>query len=224
MAAVLSIPRRQYAAFKKLAGLSEQQFGDLVKGLNDAPPSVSPLRLSERLSRLVTSIPPEDINGFVVMLCGLYPAKENNRKSAEQIAIDIKDTLLDDMKPGFDSEKIALIERRMRALLSIDKAIAVTAKALDVVTEHNNVFCGSKIYSDIRPIFSADADSIVGGVIVHNLNVSYHQGSDHKEFFAALEDDDLVELKEAIDRAEKKSKQLKATLQKSGVHCLDDGD
>src|SRR6266581_2895358 len=118
MAAVLSIPRRQYTAFKKLSALSEPQFGDFVNGLNSVSPSVSPLRLTESLARLVKSIPEEDLGGFVSMLCGLYPAKENNHKSAEQISTDIKDTILEENKPGFDPDKVALIERRMRTLLS----------------------------------------------------------------------------------------------------------
>jgi hypothetical protein len=222
MPAIIQIPKRQYSALKKLSGLTEAQFADLVNGIDQIPPSFSLDAFSSRLAKKVGSISEEDIHAYVLMLCGLYPAKETRGKTADEIAADIKVTIESEMPPGFNSENISIIEARARKLLSIDKGIAITAKAADVATEHNNVFCGSKIYSDIRPIFSTTADAIVGAVVVHNLNISYHQGIDHREFYVALDGNELVELKETIERAEEKTRQMRAAILKAGIVDLEE--
>jgi hypothetical protein len=219
--AILNIPESQGAIFRKLSELTEPQLADLVKGLGEIGPSLSVESFWDRLAAMVTSIPPEDMEEYVQLLCGLYPVMENHQKSAQKVASDIKETLKTIERFGFTPEEAALVASRMEKLLGIGKAIAVTAKALDVATEHQNVFCGVKIYSDIRPIFSPSADSIAGAVVVHNLNISYHQGRDHKEAYFALDNSELDDLKMVIERAEKKAKQLQAMITKCGIDYLE---
>ena len=158
------------------------------------------------------------------MLCGLYPAKENHEKTAEAIAADVRSTLESEMPAVLSKESISIIESRVRKLLSINKGIAVTAKASDVATEHKNVCCTSKIFSDIRPIFSATADEIMGAVVIHNLNISYHTEGDVREFFVALNADDLTEIKDVVERAEKKAMQMKLALSRAGIAHLGEED
>ena len=109
----------------------------------------------------------------------------------------------------------------MEKLLSVDRAIAITAKARAVAAEQHNVFCGVKIYSDIRPIFSAAADSIPGALVLHNLKIRYHQSGEQKEIYFALENSELNDLRMAVERAEKKAKQLRAVIAKSGIDYLE---
>jgi hypothetical protein len=50
-------------------------------------------------------------------------------------------------------------------------------------------------------------------VIVHLLKLGYHSAAQkHQEFFVSLDSDDLRTLRNLIDRAEAKSKSLKASL------------
>ncbi len=87
--------------------------------------------------------------------------------------------------------------------------------------EQPHVFGHARILSDIRSVFTASADSIAGGFIVHNLTIHYFHNGDHKEFFVALDNDDLNVLKEAIQRAEQKTGHLKAMLKKASIPYLD---
>lgn len=219
--AVLNIPESQSAIFKKLSALTDQQFADLIKGLGGMRASLSIETFSKRLAAATTSIPAEDIDDYVTLLCGLYPVMENFDKSSQQVAGDIRETLKQIKRLDFAPDEATQVGSRMEKLLGIGNAIAVTAKALDVTTEHQNVFCGVKIYSDIRPIFSPSANSVEGAVVLHSLNISYHQGRDHKEIYFALEDGELNELKTAIERAEKKAKLLRDAISKSGINYLE---
>jgi hypothetical protein len=222
--AIINIPRKQYAVLSKLAELSEPQFAELIKGLNEIGASLSPTDFSKHLSENVKTIPADDLSGLVKMLCGLYPAKENHNKTPAQIGLDVKETAVDEKPQIFPPERAAILETRINKLLSIDKAIAITAKAQDVVTEHPRVFCAARIFSDIRPVFSAEADSVSAAVVVHTLNITYHQEGDHKEFFVTMDNADIDELKKAIERSEKKYKVLQSLIQKSGVTYLKGGE
>jgi hypothetical protein len=222
--ASINIPKRHYTIFRKLAELNDSQFAELVKALNEIKATLDPQLLSKRLSEKAKTIAKDDMGNFVDMLCGVYPAKENIGKTAAQIATDIKERLGEEKPSDFPPEKLAIIEQRMNTLLRIDKAIAVTAKAQDVVTEHQHIFCGARIFSDIRPVFSTLADSVSAAVIVHTLNISYHLGTEHKEFFVAMDQSDIGLLKKAIERAEKKAVILKSIIQKSEVPYLEEGE
>jgi hypothetical protein len=223
--AVINIPKRQYPVLKRLSELKEPEFSALLNGLNQIEASLVPDEFASHLAETVKIISPEDAKGFVSLLCGLYPAKENNNKTAAQIASDIKETLVDEKPLVFSPEIAANLKDRLEKLLSIDKAIAITAKAHDVVTEHQKVFCGARIFSDIRPVFSASADSVSAAVVVHSLNISYHEGGDHKDFFVALDNSEIEELKMVIERAEKKSRALHSIIKKTGVKYLgEEGD
>ena len=221
--AILYIPKQQIAVIRKLSELTDSQFSDLLKGLNEIEASLSSDDFSRHLYEKVQTIPKGDIESIVGMLCGIYPAKENNNKTASQIAADIKDTLEEEKPPNIALDKASLIEDRVNKLLSVDKAIAVTAKAYDVVTEHQNLFSNARIFSDIRPVFSTDADSVSAAVVIHTLNISYQQAGDRKDFYAALDKSDIELLKKVIERAEKKAQVLQSIIQKADITYLEAG-
>jgi len=219
--AVLSIPDSQGAIFRKLSEIREDQFADLARGFGEVRASLSVETFCKGVYAFAASIPEEDVDDYVRLICGLYPLMENHEKSPQRIAADIAETLKQIRSLGFTPEIALLVGKRMEKLLSIGKAIAITAKARDVATEQHNVYCGVKIYSDIRPIFSASADSISAALVLHNLNISYHQSGEHKDIYFALENSELNELKLAIERAEKKAKQLQEIIKKSEIEYLE---
>ena len=103
-----------------------------------------------------------------------------------------------------------------------DKTVAITAKAVDVITEHKHTYCTARILSDIRPIFSRKAESAEAAVIVHNLQIGYHDGGsgEHKEFYVTLDTDDIIALKDGLKRADKKTLVLESILKHSSVQYL----
>ncbi len=222
--AIINIPKRQYATLRKLSELSDPQFAELLKELNEVEASLSVEKFTEHLSEKVKSIPKNVITEIITLLCGLYPAKEKNDKTSSQIATDIKETVEDEKPETFPQDKAATLQIRMEKLLSVDKAIAITAKAFDVVTEHQRIFCGARIFSDIRPVFSAAADSVAAAVVLHTLNISYHEAGNHKEFYVVLENSELEDLKEVIGRAEKKSETLQSIIENTGITYLEQGE
>ena len=91
------------------------------------------------------------------------------------------------------------------------------------MTENDRIFCGARILSDIRPVFTDSLESASAAVIIHNLQIGFHDSGTgvHKEFYVALDNQDIQKLKEIILRAEKKTQALKAILNKSSVPYLE---
>ena len=62
-----------------------------------------------------------------------------------------------------------------------------------------------------------DADSIAAATIIHNLQIDFFNSSTGKynEFYVTLDVNDINELKEAIERVEKKTRAIEKILNKS---------
>jgi hypothetical protein len=92
-----------------------------------------------------------------------------------------------------------------------------------VSAEYKNLFCSSRILSDIRPVFTNTPESVSAAIVVHNLQIGFHDGAsgDHKEIYITLDDDDLLEIKETVERAQKKGVAMKVFLKNSKVTCVD---
>jgi hypothetical protein len=94
-------------------------------------------------------------------------------------------------------------------------------KAMGVAADQDHIFLHARILTDIRPVFNNKGDSVDAAVIVHNLRIHYGQDSDHRDFYVALDTNDIQSLREALDRADTKAKCLQGLLKTSGVSYLD---
>ncbi len=76
--------------------------------------------------------------------------------------------------------------------------------------------------TDIRPIFGPDPENEPeSAVIVHTLKISYHEGRQIKEFFLALDPEQVDELIGVLERASLKSESLKRMLAGTDVSYID---
>lgn len=217
----ISVPKQEIPVLQKLTEISEQQLSDLLAALDSSEPRLTRSAFVKAVAPKVPSIAPEDVNSLVGTVCSLHWTRYSEEISVEGIVDAIVSSLSKaDAEAPFEPAKLQLLKSRLTVLLNLEDSIGVTAKALDVMTEHANIFCKSRILSDIRPIFSKDGDGATAAVIIHTLNIGYHENRQHKEFYVALDESDLKALREVLDRAEKKALVLRALIGKSGTRCL----
>jgi hypothetical protein len=138
---------------------------------------------------------------------------------AEEVCRSLDETKVDALK--LKPERRDIFKQRITRLLAPSSSLAITARAVDVLTEHERIFTSARIITDIRSVFSDPSEKPSAAFIVHMLNIHYRQGREKKEFFVALDSDDIAKLKEVLDRAEKKAKSLATLLDASGIHTLD---
>jgi len=218
-----NIPGSEIETLKKISELSDSVFAELSEVLKKTAETTDQLRFASKISDQIKSVGAPDVKAFVKTISSLYAVKAASGKTAEAVAIDIKETV-DSAKPAdFGPEKTSVLQNRIRAWLLIDSSLSLFAKTFEVMASHDKVFCGVRIFSDIRPIFSEQPDSISASVPVHTINISYHHSGRHEEFFAAMSVSDLAALRKALERAEKKNATLKDLINKSGIRYLEEG-
>lgn len=111
--------------------------------------------------------------------------------------------------------------KRLASFLTLE-SLDISAKAFDVLTNHQKTFLDARIFTDVRSIF---ADEVSAGpaaaVIVHKLKVAFRKNDAPHETFFALDSKDLAELAEVIKRAQAKDEALRRTLQSAGIKFLE---
>jgi hypothetical protein len=117
-----------------------------------------------------------------------------------------------------EDEKVEF-ERRLDRLLRIN-AVSVAAKVQRLRLDYSHTFHDAKILTDVRPIFDKPEDRPIGCAIAHILRITYHEGGDHKEFYVALDTDDIQTVKRVLERAEAKAVSLKSVLQAAALPDL----
>lgn len=113
--------------------------------------------------------------------------------------------------PDWTSEEKAAwegIEPQLRELFQVD-AIRTVSKATDLAYDHANLFQGARIVTDIRPVFNDlddDRLAIDGAVVSYTLRLLFDNREGDHSLSIALDEADILVLKEQCERALRKAK------------------
>ena len=219
--AKIRIPEAAVPALQIIATLDDGNFSALIAVFTRAKPTLKPWQFLDQIDSGDIGISERTVAEVFDALIGLYMAKDGHGVSANEMSEDIGEAVLDIENKEFDFKpvKTKLVER-LKVLLGFDKSLAVTAKALDVMTEDERTYCEARILSDVRPVFTASLKSPSGAVIIHNLKISFHSNREHEDFYVAMDTDDLKNLKAAIERAEEKTAALESLIEAGKVPYL----
>jgi hypothetical protein len=216
--ASLKIPESHRLGLAKLRQLSDQNIEVIVSALQHLPPQVPKKKdIIAAIAPTVPSLPANDLERVSETLFSLYCVRADADVSVTKFASDVSDALRDSGEQ-FTGEEFARFKNRIERLLSVDQ-LSIASKALALQADHENVFCEAKVLTDVRPVFGTKVDDPPEGfVVTHTLKIGYHDGgSDHRDYYVALDEDDLVTLRSLIERAEKKANSLISLMSKTGV-------
>lgn len=102
-----------------------------------------------------------------------------------------------------DSEDAQRIEQSIHALRKMAGLVAFkrTSKAIELTYDCDNLLQRTRIMTDVRPLFSEDAQNIDGAVVSHTLRIRYDSAGNDREMSLALDDADLMKLIDDCERA-----------------------
>jgi len=217
--AQMRIPKDDLPAFVAIAGFDDKSFQTFLKGVTETQPSLNSRKYMDAFMVKTQGFKRETAQSIVTVLFSLYGLKDRRQVSAAELAAAISEGVSAIPKPvaEFSEAKIGIFKQRLTSLLSLDGTLGIMAKGAVLSKEHERIFCGSRIFTDVRPVFLGSPDAVAASIIVHNLQLAFHDGAsgEHKEIYVALDDDDLIQLKGTIERAQKKSVAVKAMLKGS---------
>jgi len=210
------VPERHVSALRFLALADEGVFERLQAALA-VEPATSRAELEDRIRGLLPAgedVPPAvALAGAILSACVV---RSSERADAARFASDLASA--DDL--GFSDEQRGLFESRLVGILGLE-ALTNLAKAADLLSESERPFAEGRVITDIRPVFSDNAtEAPVGAVIVHTLKVDFYDRDGFASTYFAMDDADLKQVGEAVERALEKSESLRKLLSSAGLAAM----
>jgi hypothetical protein len=220
------VPGDHAVYLREFMKLPDEKIDGFLAALDKAEPQFN----YDDLSRQIASsdlLPWKLTEGIVRVLVSLY-------RTADMEA-PIPTFLDEDVFPSLVRAKVFSEENRdeewkklrkfFLSALSRERTVGTAAKAGPVQTDHERVFCGARILTDLRPIYHFDtSEKPSAATIVHILKITYRDQYDKKsDLFFALDSNDLVTIHKIVERAAEKEKTLRSVMKNSDVTVLDAG-
>ncbi len=212
------IPPAHRDGLSDLLALDEDSKQKLLSALGDTGAVSKPDDLSKRASSL-SNLPLETVSSIVTVLVSLNALRTQVGRTADEVAGQVCDAIVQ----SGDKELTLTSENREQfcgylAKLLEARSLAVSSKVVDVWSEHEHAFCSARVFTDLRPVFGGEQDdTLVATGVVHMLKLSYHEPNAIKEIYVALDDDDIEDLRDALDKASIRSEGLRALLQEAKI-------
>jgi hypothetical protein len=215
------IPESGRIAFRNLVVLSPEQFEQLVSAIREARPAAAPEFFWKHVAERIPSVSSEIVESIIDELFSLNSASETSGLPVDQFNKIILEAAVEDAKEsGVPVESQTILQSRLTQLLDLKTSLALTSKALDVLTDAERVFYSAKILTDVRPVFDKAGARIEAAVIVHNLRIHFGQDDEHRDFVVALDTGDVAKLRNVLNRADAKAKSLQTMLEAAKVPYL----
>jgi hypothetical protein len=214
---------------KKDAGLSELEIPksdqDGLAIWREMPEESLAAFLSEIQESAVTSaipnLSPDDAKQAVATLKSLYAIRAFSDVSTDTFIDDVCEALIEAHELPLSEEK--RLHDRLQRLLDIGH-LKTAAKAANLHTEHERLFCYARVLTDARPVYG---DIVSAGpeamIITHELKLTFHEGprGTLQEIYIGLGSNELAQLQEQLQRAEEKAKNLRETFSSPKIKFLD---
>jgi hypothetical protein len=220
----LQIPEKFKSGFKLLISIDSRTVEEFIDAFKQAQPS----RINDLVSAVtsrVNTLTIEEVKDVIETLISLYNLRdylqENNDASTDEVIEKISQSVQNDEELNITDEQKQEFEKRLATFLGFDAVLSFTSKAIEVIRDHERLFTNSRVHTDMRPVFESDLeDSPAGVAIVHMLKIEYADLDGKHEFFVALDSVDLEQLREQLDRAERKTKAIELMLNRSNIPYL----
>lgn len=122
-----------------------------------------------------------------------------------------------------EDEERSSFEATLTKLLDTE-SLEVAAKALSLVYEQDHIMHGDfRVLTDMRPVFSSNpaGPSMRGAMVTYTLKFEYHDGSELRELFVALNARQLDQLAEVVERAKLKAGEIEQFIQDSPIRYVE---
>jgi hypothetical protein len=220
--AITKIPERYRRGLSKLRILSDQNIAELCSALGRSQATSKFSNFSATVAGEIKGIKKEDVDDILQSLYSLSVYRVDSEEPIAKVVSDVAAGLrvTEKGEPGPSDQEELRFKERLSKILSID-SLSVAAKAAKLKIDYSRNFCDAKVFSDIRPVFAAPDQKPIGTVVTHTLRVEYHENGEHKEFYVALDGEELGKLRKAIERAELKAASLRSLIKEIGIIDFD---
>ena len=159
------------------------------------------------------------------MLVTLYFVRASQGIAPDVLAQEVVAAVRSSSDPRYEPhpKDWAIATKSLETLLSNDSGVGLAVRAAFLAHQTARHMDYARILTDARPVFGSDANSgPIAFVLTHTLQIDYHEEGTVKEWFIALDHDDLEALADAVNRAKIKEKTLRTSLRKTQIPIVSD--
>lgn len=164
------------------------------------------------------------ISDLAVVFLTLASLQLSKGETGDSVAVAIRDALTrlpDDTVWGQDEmARWGAVEEHFHRLLG-SRAVRILAKGLPLMWEADRLLVDARVLTDVRPIFSEDAESVEAGLVVHTLRLKIRENERDTTISFSLDDQDLASLRDQCVRALRKSNAVRRFADKSQLAIVD---
>jgi hypothetical protein len=210
----LSIPRGILPAMALIAQHHEKL--SVLRAIIDALPPAKRTRrpISEQLAAKL-GVSEQEAWQIVTQLMSFHQLRETFGMSAAEVFDAIIKSFEREAPKEWQDKNLELwkaARSTVEEIASGQHPLYLIQKALRLKYEHANTLRDSSLLVDARPIFDETGNTIMQWAVDFVLQVDYHDGSNRKQLYTALDIQDVRKLRVLCERAEAKSRALVATL------------
>jgi len=207
----IDFPDAYRRAVLALVELDDDRFLRLANDLDDAPQFQPVHVLIEIAQRSFPTSGASHADGLIRAVLSMRGQLRN--ATPQGIAAAVASSI-DIAEPDTQRQ---LEERLERLLLSL--ALTSTAYAIELMTQYHRNFGSVRVLTDIRPVFVEDAQNEPAGVVLtETLQLqTWGRDGETQTLFVGLDEADLVEMAQVIDRALTKAETIKEMLARQGT-------
>jgi hypothetical protein len=219
-AALFQVPEGEVPGLRRLAHVSPDVMSKVASALARAEPSLAVDVLAASAAQQA-ELDVVDVRSVVVTLWRLAIVQRRLELSADQFVTALTRSLGENSEwTPEDAQSWGAVSSTLRGILSPDLPLAVAAKAADLVVEQHLLFCTARVLTDLRPVFDDSASEVQAFVPVHTLAVTCHEGPETRRIYIAMDSNDVAQLREHLERAERKEKILKSRLERAAMPTI----
>jgi len=145
------------------------------------------------------NVDPSTCEDLVGQLLSLYTIKRRSNSEFDHIRTALQRAFMTGLTEK-QNEDWKVIEDSFFDLLRA-KVVRLTAMALELSYDYANLLRRTNIIADIRPLFNDDASDVEAAVVSYTLRLEYSTSTNAQDISIAIDQDDLVKLRDQCDRA-----------------------
>ena len=219
---IFKIPKAYEESFQIFFNLDNSLRSELIKKLGEATIELSNKKNIQKISEIL-DISFAQLISIDQMIFSLFSLIDDRNLPITEIADGLIEACASNDKLKINQDDLPIIRDHLIQLLSLhNQPYGLSAKAMELSNDYNNILVETKIITDIRPVFKNDnVESPASTLILHNLKLTYYNEKTEKEIYITLDSDDIDKLIEVLNRAKQKELSLKKYLNNKDIKFLE---
>lgn len=181
---------------------------------------ISPSALRTAIDGILT---PVAVRALIRQLVGLRSFVDESQVSPSEVIQALSAGLKRTRSAEDILQKWESASKVLERFLSLENIITV-AKALELSLDFEHIHLSSKILTDVRPVFSATRDEIIGGIVCNRLRIKYHDEDAHRSISISIDKDEIEYLEKLCREALKKIELASGLLKTAGLSSFITGE